>query len=84
MGFAEKEKIIDPNLYLKTIYKLKKDYENISISNCISTCMVDDKYKHLNNDILVGKTDFVNFLNCLFNDSIVLVVYIIFLIESEN
>ena len=44
------------------------------------------KYKHFSNDISVGKTDLVlvNFLNCLFNDSIVFVVYIIFLIESEN
>lgn len=58
LGFAEKEKIIDPNLYLKTIYKLKKDYENISISNCISTCMVDDKYKHLNHACGAGVTIF--------------------------
>lgn len=34
----------------------------------------------------VGKTDFVlvNFLNCRLKDSIVLVVYIILLIGSEN
>lgn len=45
-----------------------------------------DKYKHLSGDISVRNTDlvFVYFLNCLFNDSIVLVVYIIFLIDSEN
>lgn len=35
---------------------------------------------------LLEKKDFVlvNFLNCLFNDSIVFVAYIIFLIESKN
>ena len=43
------------------------------------------KYKHFINESSVGNTALVlvYFLNYLFNDSIVLVVYIIFLIESE-
>ena len=58
LGFAKKEEIIDPNLYLKTIYDLKNDYENIMISNCISNCMVDGKYKHLNHACGAGVTIF--------------------------
>lgn len=58
LGFAKKEKIIDPNVYLKAIYELKNDYQNISISNCISSCIVDDKYKHLNHACGAGVTIF--------------------------
>lgn len=58
LGYASTEEIIDPNSYLKIIYELKEDYENISISNCISSCMVDDKYKHLNHACGAGVTIF--------------------------
>ncbi len=58
LGLAEKEEIIDPNLYLKKILELKNEYQNISISNCISSCMVDEKYKHLNHACGAGITIF--------------------------
>lgn len=58
LGFAETEKVIDPDSYLKTIYDLKKDYSKIAISNCISSCIVDNQYKHLNHACGAGVTIF--------------------------
>lgn len=58
LGFAENEEIVDPNDYLRKISKLKDDYPNIAISNCIPNCTVDDKYKYLNHACGAGITIF--------------------------
>ena len=47
LGAASNDQIIDPNLYLKSIDELSKKYQYISISNCISACSCNARYRYL-------------------------------------
>lgn len=48
LGLSSNTKMINPDKYLKIIAELKKEYFNISISNCIALCTHQQEYKYLN------------------------------------
>lgn len=45
IGFSKSKEIINPNNYLEKIDKIREEYSNLSISNCIIPCACDEKYK---------------------------------------
>lgn len=54
IGAAHDNNIINPDMYLQKVYDLIKEYNNISISNCIASCTCNDKYKFLNHPCGAG------------------------------